>query len=129
MSIPEVGNGALRANVSGASSTEIGAGGVYSGEIDMRPFARGVIFTPDDWTNADVAFTVANELVADGGVYYPLYDEAGALVETTVGTKVDSAFVLPVELAGCRFFRLWSQSAGVDVLQVAARTIYYSLKT
>ena len=105
--------------------TVIGAGAAISAAVDFRKFATGVYHMPGTWTAAHMGFQVAQ---AEAGPYLPLYDEVGALVDTTT-TAVDIALTLPPELAGCAWFKFWSQNgSAVDVNQVAAATISYDLK-
>lgn len=106
-------------------SAIIGAASALSAAVDFRKFTTGVYHMPGTWTAAHMGFQVAQ---AEAGPYLPLYDEVGALVDTTA-TAVDIALTLPPELAGCAWFKFWSQNGtAVDVNQVAAATIDYDLK-
>jgi len=102
----------------------IPASGSLSDAFDMGPFAGGYLVMPAAWTSASIAFKVAPEA---GGTYVALY-KAAALVELG-GSTVDVAYLLPADLAGCRYVKLWSEKAGSDVNQGAARTFTVVLKS
>ena len=91
--------------------------------FEMAKYWRGVFHMPADWDAADVGFQVSID--ADGP-YLPLYDGTGTLVAIT--PAVDRSYPLPASLAGAKFVRLWSMSAGTDVEQSADRTIGLDFK-
>ena len=96
-----------------------------SGAVDFRKFTTGVYHMPTGWTAAQIGFKVSQSKT---GTYLPLYDLVGAFITVTT-TAVDVAMPLPAQLAGCAWFKFWSQdgSAG-NTNQGAARTIRYDLK-
>ena len=102
----------------------IPASGSLSDAFDMGPFAGGYLVMPAAWTSASIAFKVAPEA---GGTYVALYKES-ALVELG-GSTVSVAGGLPADLAGCRYVKLFSETAGSDVNQGAARTFTVVLKS
>lgn len=104
--------------------TTIASGAALSGVIGFKDHAGGGIIMPATWTAASLGFQVS---AAPGGTFVALYDAAGDLVELTVAAS--QAFPLPDELFGFAYFKLWSQTAGVDVNQAADREIRVSLKS
>ena len=105
--------------------TVIDASAALSAAVDFRKFISGVYHMPGTWTAAHMGFQVCQ---TKAGTYLPLYDKVGALVDTTT-TAVDIALTLPPQLAGCAWFKFWSQNgSAVDVNQVAAAPIDYDLK-
>jgi hypothetical protein len=101
----------------------IAASAALSEAIDMRPFTGGVISMPAAWTAASISFKVS---AASNGTFQPLYDKNGTLVAVTAAAATEIA--LPAEVFGSRFIKLWSETAGADVTQDAARSITVSLK-
>ena len=105
--------------------TVIGAGTAISAAVDMRKFVSGVYHMPGVWTAAQIGFLVCQ---TEAGTFLPLYDEVGTFITVTT-TAVDTAMPLPPELAGCAWFKFWSQNGtATGVNQVAAATINYDLK-
>ncbi len=103
------------------------AGGFISSPFDMRKYVGGNVYIPAAWTNADIGFKVAPTL---GGTYEILHDDNGNIVQSTVGAAAtDEVYAFPPELMAARFVRLWSQLAGVNVVQVAERIMVYELKS
>lgn len=91
--------------------------------IIFGPYSRGVIHLPAAWTAADIGFHVSSDV---DGVYQPLYDGANPVVIS--GPDADRVFPLPAGLAPAHFFKFWSNTAGVDTNQGAARDIIVELK-
>lgn len=106
-------------------SVTISAGEALSDAVDMRHFAGGLVITPSAWTSADIGFKVSD---TENGTYVPLYDDTGAAVYIS-GVDVDRACVMPENLYGAHFVKLWSSSAGAsDVNQGDDRTLTLMLK-
>jgi len=76
--------------------------------------------------NTVIGFKVAE---SQDGTFLPLYDEDNALVEATVILNAARAYALPDKLFAWPYFKLWTQAAGVDVNQAAARTFVVTLKS
>lgn len=97
----------------------IASGAAVSDAFEMDDALFLVVHMPAAWTAASLAFKVAPE---KGGTFVPLYDENGALLELTVAES--TAVRVPTNwLAGNPWVQLWSETAGADVAQGAARTI------
>lgn len=93
--------------------------------FDMVPFTMGCLRMPPAWTAATIGFKVSP---VTNTLHLPVKDDAGALV-VCVSTGPDAVHVLPAELGGVRWVRLWStDGAGADVDQTAERAITVSLK-
>jgi len=105
------------------TSVVIANGAALSSSIDMSGSSGLGIFMPAAWTAAEIAFQVSH----DGTTYYPLHDSDDALVEETV--TVDNAYSCSVDLFPFRYVKLWSESAGSDENQGAARTIIVVVKS
>lgn len=101
----------------------IASGAALSGAIVFKAYSKGVFHMPAVWTAADIGFYVSSEV---DGTYLPLYDGANPVVIT--GPAADRSYPLPAGLAPAHFFRLWSNTAGVDTNQGAERTIIIELK-
>jgi len=101
------------------------AGADLSSVISWHDYAYGILHMPAAWTAADIGFQVASEL---DGTYQPLYDDAGALVEIS-SPAVDQAHVVPLGVLAARFVKLWSQSGGGGVNQVAERALSVDMKS
>lgn len=109
-------------------NTTIGAGAALSGAIDMRDVVgdAGLVGVPGAWTAADLGFKVSDTL---GGTYSPLRDESGAIVQISgIQTGAAAWYKLPAALRGALFVKLWSQSAGSDANQAAARALVVAVK-
>lgn len=75
----------------------------------------------DGWTAANIGFKVSD---TESGTFAPLRDSAGAIVQvSSIQAVGGNWYDLPDALNGVTYFKLWSQSFGVDVLQTSARTI------
>lgn len=92
--------------------------------FEMAKYSQGIFHMPAAWDAADIGFQVSID--ADGP-FLPLYDDTGTLVAIT--PAVDRSYPLPVSLAGAKFVKLWSMSAGVDVEQSSDRTVVLDFKT
>lgn len=103
----------------------IAIGVALSNVISFYEHAYAILHMPAVWTAADIGFYVSSTL---DGTFLPLYDDAGALVEIA-GPAVDQAHAIPVEVLASRFVKLWSQNAGVDANQVAARALIIDMKS
>ena len=105
--------------------TTIANAAAVSGAVDFRKFTSGVYHKPTGWTAAQIGFKVSQSKT---GRYLPLYDLVGAFITVTT-TAVDVAMPLPAQLAGCAWFKFWSQDgSAADENQGALRTILYDLK-
>ena len=104
----------------------IGNGAAFSEEFDMSKYVAGDVYIPAAWTNANIGFYVAT---ASGGTFVPAYDDNGNLTQSTVGAVTSRVVALPPEVAGFRFVKLWSQLAGVNVLQGGDRAVNVELKS
>lgn len=100
-------------------------GANLSDEQDMRRYGSGNVYIPAVWTPADIGFHVAH---TTGGTFVPLYDDNGNIVQMTVGAVTDRAVAFPPEIFAVRYFKFWSQNAGVDQNQAAERDLDYELK-
>ncbi len=58
--------------------------------------------------------------------WVPLYDMSGALIRLVVAAN--RVLPLPAEVCAARYLRLWSNNAGSDVVQTAARGLVVTLK-
>jgi hypothetical protein len=90
----------------------------------MQYYSKAIFHMPDTWSAADIGFKVAE--IADG-VYLPLYMTDGNLEAIT--PAVDRSYAFPSSVAGAKYVKLWSNSAGTDVLQAADRVILLDFKT
>ncbi len=107
-------------------NTSIPAGTALSLVFEIAEFNEGILHMPTTaqaWTAADIGFEVSD---AVGGVYQPLYNASGLVVIS--GPVVDRSYLLPVDLAGARFIKLWSNTAASDTNQVAVRLIRIDIK-
>lgn len=102
----------------------IAASAALSGEIPMSEYTMGIIHMPDAWTAASIGFQVSP---SSGGTFQPLYDNNGVLVEIPSPTA-DNSFEIPPEAAAARFIKIWSQTSGSGVNQVAERSLTVDLK-
>ncbi len=109
--------------ISSSITTTIVINTALSASVDFRGCASGILYMPAAWTAAGVAFQVSN----DNDTFVPLEDAAGALIELVAA--VDLAYALPAALTGAAYFKVWSETAGSGVNQVAARIIGLDLKT
>jgi hypothetical protein len=96
-----------------------------SNVINMSDFSGGQVLTPAAWTDAPIAFKVCS---TPDGTFVPLRTQAGALVEITNVVANAAAYPLPDELFGALYFKLWSETAGSDTNQTAARSLVVALK-
>jgi hypothetical protein len=101
----------------------IGAGSALSDPIDLRPYAAGVISVPTGWTSASIGFYHCTTI---DGTYQPLYKADGTRLEIAAAASRD--YLLPDEILGCAFIKLWSQTSGSDVNQGSARAIHFNLE-
>lgn len=103
----------------------IANGVALSNVIDFREQAYAILHMPAVWTAADIGFYVCSTV---DGTFLPLYDDAGALVEIS-SPAVDQAHAVPVEVLAARFVKVWSENAGVDANQAAARSLIIDMKS
>jgi hypothetical protein len=102
------------------------AGAALSDAIKYDYYAEGGFYVPSGVDNsAKFAFKVSDKLA---GTYYPLYDEANALVEVTVHAGIARAYPLPIELQGFPYFKLWTEVSGVNAVQGGTKAFVVSLK-
>ena len=76
--------------------------------------------------NTSIGFKVAE---SQDGSFLALYDEDNSLVQAAVTLNAAQAYALPDRLFAWPYFKLWSQDAGVDVNQTAARSFVVLLKS
>lgn len=105
-------------------SVTIPSGEALSEAIDFGRYSKMVIHMPDGWDAADIGFQVAT---TKAGTYQPLHDDAAALVIVD-GPSADESYAAPTEIAGARWVKLWSNTAGADENQSADRAIGVDLK-
>ena len=102
-------------------------GEAESGVIDTTWAAGMGIKTPAALEAATViGFKVCE---SKDGTFLPLYDDTNALVTVTVELAEARAYAAPDEIFYWRYVKLWSQAAGVDVDQAAARDFVIVLKS
>lgn len=97
---------------------------VESDIFRFYPSIAGILHMPSGWTAADIGFLVSPTV---DGTFSPLYDILGNLVVFTT-PAVDTANVLPGELAGSLYVKLWSNTAGANEAQGADRAFLLDLK-
>ena len=105
----------------------IAASAALSNAVDMREYVgdAGLIYIPA-WTAASLGFYVSD---AYAGTYAPLRDDAGAVVEISgIQTAAAAWYKIPEELRGAAWVKLWSETAGSDVNQAAARACMIFVK-
>lgn len=108
-------------------SCTIANGAALSDEIDLDGFQSFIFCIPASWTSAKLAFKVAP---ATAGLFEPLYDVGGTLIEITVAssTKVTLTGNNARALMAARFVKLWSENAGADANQAGAKVITVIVK-
>ena len=96
-----------------------------TGVIDFTSHTMGILSMPAELTALSIGFHVSSRRDGD---FLPLYDENGSLVQIS-SPSINRAYILPPELAGVLFFKLWSQNgSGIDTNQAAGRVIAVVLK-
>jgi hypothetical protein len=86
----------------------------------------GLVGTPAAWTAAGLGFKVCDTFA---GTYSPLRDESGSLVQVSgIITNAAGYYKLPDALRGAQYVKLWSQTAGSDTNQDAARSLVVTVK-
>jgi hypothetical protein len=81
----------------------------------------GLVGVPGTWTAAAMGFKVSDSI---GGTFSPLRDESGAVVQISgIVTNAAGWYKLPDALRGALYAKLWSQTAGSDTNQAAARSL------
>ena len=104
----------------------IANGASLSDVLCMDGHAGGVVIMPGTWTAASIGFKVCD---TSGGTFVPLYDASGGLVQIQSPTA-SNAYVLPEELYGCRYVKLWSQNgSGTNTNQGGARSLTVMMKS
>jgi len=104
----------------------IANGAALSDVLCMDGHAGGVVIMPGTWTAASLGFKVCD---TSGGTFVPLYDASGGLVQIQSPTA-SNAYVLPEELYGCRYVKLWSQNgSGTNTNQASARSLTVMMKS
>jgi hypothetical protein len=98
---------------------------IASDAFGFYPYIEGLLHMPSTWTAANISFLVSD---AVDGTYVPLYNPGGTLV-ALIGPAVDNTYVLPSELAGSTFVKLWSNAAGVNEAQGGDRDFLLDLKS
>lgn len=102
----------------------IPSGAALSAAFNMDQFSKGILHLPAAWTTADIGFYVSASV---GGTYTKLSDASGIVVIS--GPVASGSYLLPANMVGARFAKLWSNLAGADENQGADRTIGVDLKT
>ena len=102
--------------VSVTKTLTIAAAAALSDEFKMEGYSEILIFMPAAWTAASIGFHVTD---ASGGTFVPLFDADGDEIETTAA--VDQAY--SITTVSGPYAKLWSQTAGTGVAQVAERSI------
>lgn len=99
-----------------------------SGAIDYRNAEKGSFILPAAMeATTKIAFKVSESL---DGTYVPLFSSSNALVEVTITVNASKCYALPSDLAGCSFFKFWTEASGSDVAQAtAARNIIVMTKS
>ncbi len=105
-------------------------GQALSEAIDMRnwvPGSAGLVGIGPAWTSAVLGFQASQ---AADGPFSPVRDQAGSLVQVSgIQTAASGWYVLPAELSGAPFVKLWScTSGGADTNQGADRGIAVAIK-
>ena len=95
-----------------------------SAAFGMDTFSKGIVHLPAAWTTADIGFYVSSTF---GGTYTKLSDASGIVVIS--GPVASGSYLLPTNMMAARFVKLWSNLAGADEVQVAARIMAIDLKT
>jgi hypothetical protein len=98
---------------------------IASEAFGFYPYIEGFLHMPSTWTAANISFLVSDTV---DGTYVPLYSPGGTLV-ALIGPAVDSIYVLPSELAGSTFVKLWSNTAGANEAQGGDRNFLLDLKS
>ena len=114
----------LRRDVHSFTAT-IESGAALSEAFNIKNFALGLLHMPAAWTTADIGFYVSSTVA---GTYLPLYNEDGGLLVVS-GPEASKAYVLPARVAAAQYIKLWSNLAGSDENQGAARPIIVNLKS
>jgi hypothetical protein len=110
---------------SGIHNATIASGAAVSDYIDFRSWAGAIIQMPGTWTAASIGFQVSN---TSGGTYYPLYDDAGDLVQIA-SPAASKAYAIPAEVFGAAFVKIWSQDGSAsNTNQAAERSLVVTLK-
>lgn len=105
----------------------IASGGAISGVIDATwAAAQGLKAPAALEATSTLAFKVAE---SQDGAFLPLYNELNVLVEVPVTLNAARAYQLPDELFAWPYFKLWTESGGVDVAQSSDRTFVVTLKS
>jgi hypothetical protein len=98
-----------------------------SEEFEFSVYDKLIVHMPAAWTAASIGFQVSD---ASGGMFLPLYDDDGGLVQID-SPAVSKSYNAPAALAGAMFIKLWSQNgSGVDTNQLSAdRTMRINVKS
>jgi len=97
---------------------------VESDVFSYYPQGHGILHMPSAWTAADIAFLVSEDV---DGPYLPLYDGANLVIID--GPVASRAYLLPEDLAGSAFVKLWSNTLGVNEAQGGDRGFKLDLKS
>lgn len=110
-----------------SAAVTVAGSGNLSSAFNMENYAGGLLITPAALNATTViGFKVS---ATEGGTYVPLCDQQGNLVTITVTLNAAKAYVLPDELFGASYVKVWCcTTAGVDVAQDAARAFTVLLK-
>jgi hypothetical protein len=99
--------------------------GNLSTEFDMRKYAGGRVYMPDDWDSASIGFKVCS---TRHGTYQIARDDDGNLIQID-SPVADNSYSFPAALWDAFYVKLWSQDgSGNDTAQTPARTFTVTLK-
>ena len=101
----------------------IKAGESESNVGSLGGFAGGILFMPDDWTAANIAFLTS----ATGESGYKPLEKDATLLEIAADPLAHA--VIPPDVFPLPEFKLFSESAGVAVNQIADRVIVIVAKS
>ena len=108
------------------TSVTIAAGGNLSNAIDFSKMTMMTFRMPAVWTAASIGFKVS---ASESGVFLPMYDDAGDLVQID-NPLINRSYSSPPALSVAHWVKLWSQNGtGTNTAQGAARTISVDLKS
>ena len=90
-----------------------------SAAVNIMGGLPAVIEMPAAWDAANLTFQTSG----DGTNYFNVYDESGTEVTVTADTS-RRIRLEPSQWAGIQYIKIRSGTAGVPVVQTAARTLY-----
>lgn len=88
-------------------SVTIPNGTAESEEMDWRPYAGGIVWIPNPWTDANLGFKISP---TTGGTFTNLRDYFGAPVQISgIAIAEVHPYQIPEELFSAGFVKLWSK--------------------